>query len=255
MRVDGDSIAWPGAVLTRLHDTISRFGRDLFPDPRGVLLPKVIALPVHAFLLQRDGEAPLLIDTGEGGADGVAAALARLGVAKCQIETVVFTHLHGDHRGGYLAGGYESARVCMSEIEATYWERQDHPARKVLELAGGRLQRLGDCDEVVPGLRVWALPGHTPGHIGLVLDNRIAIVGDLLHRVDLQLADHDLATRFDVDARLATATRKAALQHIGARDMVFCGGHIRLPGQEEALEGSAFLRLQHSDQGWQARPA
>jgi glyoxylase-like metal-dependent hydrolase (beta-lactamase superfamily II) len=256
MHVDGDRLVWPEGVLTRLNDTVLRFDASLFPDPRGAAIPASITLPVHAFLLQRPDKAPVLIDTGEGGADGggVARALERIGVARGDIETVVFTHLHGDHRGGYLAGGYGTARVCLSQAEAAYWSGQDHPANQVLAVAGGRAQTLHDGDEVVPGMRVWALPGHTPGHIGLVIDDQIAVVGDLLHRADLQLADPDLATLYDVDPVLATLTRRAALAEISTRAMVLCGGHIRMPGQEDNADGVPFLRLSVASRGWQARP-
>jgi glyoxylase-like metal-dependent hydrolase (beta-lactamase superfamily II) len=255
MQVDGDRLVWPEGTLTRLNDTVLHFDASLFPDPRGVAIPANVTLPVHAFLLQRPDKAPVLIDTGEGGPDGggVARALERIGVARRDIETVVFTHLHGDHRGGYLAGGYASARVCLSQAEATYWSAQDHPANQVLALAGDRAQTLHDGDEVVPGMRVWALPGHTPGHIGLVIDDRIAVVGDLLHRADLQLADPDLSTRYDVDPALATLTRRAALGEISTREMVLCGGHIRMPGQEDIPDGAPFLRLSAAGRGWQAR--
>jgi glyoxylase-like metal-dependent hydrolase (beta-lactamase superfamily II) len=257
MRIDGDRLVWPDGVLTRLNDTVLRFDASLFPDPGEAVIPETIALPVHAYLFQRPGMAPVLIDTGEGGADGggVARALERIGVTRGDIETVVFTHLHGDHRGGYLAGGYHAARVCLSDAEAAYWSGQDHPANQVLAMAAGRAQTMQDGDEVVPGLRVWALPGHTPGHIGLVIDDQIAVVGDLLHRADLQLADPDLATLYDVDPALATLTRRAALAEISARAMVLCGGHIRMPGQEDTPDGAPFLRLSAAGRGWQARPA
>lgn len=256
MRVEGDRLCWSGGELVRLNDGVVRFGRELFPDPRGAVLPEAIMLPVQAYLLLRSGRAPILIDTGSGGVEaGVARALAALGIAKAGVGTVVFTHLHGDHRGGYLAGGYERARVCLSRAEAEFWGGQYHPARQVLELAGDRAQLLADGDEVEPGLRVWALPGHTPGHIGLVIDDQIAVVGDILHQADLQLADPDLATRFDTNVALATASRKAALARIAMQDMVICGGHMRLPGDEETEAGVGFLRLSPLGNGWEARAA
>jgi glyoxylase-like metal-dependent hydrolase (beta-lactamase superfamily II) len=233
---------------------VAAFGRDLFPDPRGVVLPERLVLPVQAYLLMRDGQPPVLIDTGSGAAEGgVAVALQALGVDRGDIGTVIFTHLHGDHRGGYLAGGYERAMVVLSRGEADYWGGQDHPARQVLELAGKKLVLVEDCEEPMPGLRVWSLPGHTPGHAGLVIDGRIAMVGDILHRADLQLADPELSTRFDVDPALARVTRKAALARIAAEDMVVCGCHMRLPGQEEAPMGAGFLRLAAKGDGWTAR--
>ncbi len=254
MRAEGDRITWDGGTLIRLHDGVIRFGRELFPDPDGAVLPEEIVLPVQAYLLLRQGMAPVLIDTGEGagGEGGVARALAREGVAPRDIGTVVFTHLHTDHCLGYLAGGYEGARVCLTAAEAQHWQERDHPARQVLARAAERTTLLSDGDEVTPGLRVWALPGHTPGHAGLVIDGRVAVVGDLLHRADFQLADPDLATRYDHDAAQATSTRKAALDEVARRDLALCGGHLRLPGQEATPDGASFLRLAPQGSGWRA---
>lgn len=254
MRVGPQRIDWDGGSLHCLCDGAVAFGRDLFPDTRGVVLPERLVLPVQAYLLCRNGHAPVLIDTGSGGVDaGVARGLQALGVDRGEIGTVVFTHLHGDHRGGYLAGGFEQARVCLSRGEAVYWAGQDHPARQVMEAAGKKLVLVEDGDEPLPGLRVWALPGHTPGHIGLVIDGQITVVGDILHRADLQLADPELSTRFDVEPAVARVTRKAALARIAAEGLVFCGGHMRLPGQEEDPMGAAFLRLAAKGEGWTAR--
>ena len=91
------------------------------------------------------------------------------------------------------------------------------------------------------------------GSVGLVIDGRIAGVGDILHRADLQLADPELSTRFDIDPALGRASRKAALARIAAEDMVVCGGHMRLPGQEEDPLGAAFLRLAAKGEGWAAK--
>lgn len=254
MRVGPQRIDWDGGSLHCLCDGAVAFGRDLFPDTRGVVLPERLVLPVQAYLLCRNGHAPVLIDTGSGGVDaGVARGLQALGVDRGEIGTVVFTHLHGDHRGGYLAGGFEQARVCLSRGEAGYWAGQDHPARQVMEAAGKKLVLVEDGDEPLPGLRVWALPGHTPGHVGLVIDGRIAVVGDILHRADLQLADPELSTRFDVEPAVARVTRRAALARIAAEGLVVCGGHMRLPGQEEDPLGAAFLRLAAKGEGWTAR--
>lgn len=80
-----------GASLHCLHDGAVAFGQDLFPDPHGAVLPESIVLPVQAYLLLREGRAPVLIDTGSGGADaGVAQGLAGLGIAKGDVGTVIY---------------------------------------------------------------------------------------------------------------------------------------------------------------------
>ena len=257
MRVEGGSLIWPGRRLSVLYDGTVRFGADFFPDPRGAEVPDSVALPVQAYLLQADGQAPVLIDTGSGalyGASGgrVVGALAALGLAPGDIGTVFLTHLHGDHIGGLFAEGYGGARICLGAAEAAYWATQDHPAAGLLAREAGRITPMAEGDELMPGVRLWGLPGHTPGQMGLVIDGQVAVLGDTLHRADIQLPDPQIATKFDVDSALATATRKAALARIAAEGMVFCAGHARLPGREETPEGLAFLRLQPQGAGYRA---
>lgn len=258
MQATGDILRWDGAELIRLYDGAVRFGQDFFPDPRGTALPDEVVLPVQAYLLRRPGDAPLLIDTGSGALYGdkggrVARALAALGLAPDDIGDLVLTHLHGDHCGGLLSDGYAASRLHVGAVEADYWAAQDHAASaRVLAENASRIRRAQDGEEIAPGVRVWGLPGHTPGQIGLVIDDRVGVVGDMLHRADIQLADPRIATKFDVDPAQAVATRLAALERIAAEGWVFCAGHARLPGQEEGATGQPFLRLQRAGTGWQA---
>ena len=135
MRVEGNSLIWPGRRLTCLYDGTVRFGADFFPDPRGAVIPQTVALPVQAYVLQSDGMPPILIDSGSGALYGdaggrVAAGLAAVGLAISDIGTVFLTHLHGDHIGGVLAEGYAGARLCLGVEESTYWAEKDHPAAR-----------------------------------------------------------------------------------------------------------------------------
>lgn len=260
MQVDGTSLVWPGRCLICLYDGTVRFGADFFPDPRGATVPDSVALPVQAYLLQTDGAAPLLIDTGSGtlygaAGGGVAPALAAMGVTPGDIGAVFLSHLHGDHIGGLLDQTYPKARLYLSAAEARYWSTQDHPAARLLAENAARITQLADGDTIAPGLRVWSLPGHTPGQAGLVIDDQVAVVGDIMHRADIQLPDPMINTKFDLDPEQARQTRHSALAQIAAQGLVFCGGHIRAAGQEDTQDGQAFLRLHPDGSGWRAVPA
>lgn len=252
MKIAGDSLLWQGGSLTRLLDGTVSFGRDFFPDPRGAEIPETVELPVQCYLLERQGQAPVLIDTGSGAlygdkGGGLAPALAARGIPPDEIGAVLMTHLHGDHCGGLLSLGFPNATVFAEAGELAYWPTQDHPAGRYLAGAGRKLRSLLDGENPLAGIRLWSLPGHTPGHAGYVIDEQIAIIGDVLHRADIQLPDPLIATKFDVDHDLATRTRLDVLETIATKGLVTCGGHFQDP-----VSASPFLKLEAMGSGYKA---
>ncbi|MEZ5913723.1 MAG: MBL fold metallo-hydrolase [Paracoccaceae bacterium] len=175
-------------------------------------------------------------------------ALAALGHEPGDIGRVIFTHLHGDHCGGFLDGlGATATEIVLSRAEAEYWRGASHPASRVLAQASGRLVLVEDGDTVDAGLTVWALPGHTPGHTGLIIDGEAALLGDCVHLPALQLADPMIATKYDDDTALAQRTRVAALMRLADEGLAFGGGHIA-----DAAGTPAFLRIMAERAGFVA---
>lgn len=254
MRAVGESLEWAGGRLIRLLDGVVSFGQDFFPDPRGAEIPQKVDLPVQAYLLLRQGVAPVLIDTGSGSLYGdkggaLSPALAAHGISTQDIGTVLMTHMHGDHCGGLIDPGFDRAVVWVSQAEAEYWPTQDHPSARYLQANAAKVRVFAGGDSPVPGVSAWSLPGHTPGHSGFVIEDLVAVIGDVMHRADIQLPDPLIATKFDVDRTLATATRLSALSEIAERNLVCCGGHVQSLDSQ-----SPFLRLQRSGSGFVAMP-
>lgn len=109
--------------------------------------------------------------------DPVVGALQARGLSVADVDLVVLTHAHLDHAGGCAA---IPAPVVVHEWETTaaHWP-----------LVGGLLEMLplellrGDGGELAPGIE-WALtPGHSEGHISLVVDGpegRVVLCGDAI---------------------------------------------------------------------------
>ncbi len=116
----------------------------------------------------------------------LCAGLARLGLAPTDIDLVVNTHLHLDHAAGntqFDAEGqsvavfpdaeyvvqrreYEDACRPNERTRATYLAENFEPLRN-----SGQLRLLdGDC-ELAPGVRGVVTPGHTPGHMSVLLES------------------------------------------------------------------------------------
>lgn len=143
--------------------------------------------PVHAWLVHHpDGN--VLVDTGIGAqhpvidewydpvVTPVAEAPADVGLAVGDITAVVLTHLHFDHCGR------QRALEAPVHVQADERAAAADPAYTVAEWAAVAAKRLrvvrGD-EELAPGLRLLATPGHSPGHQSVVVEGggRCVVLG------------------------------------------------------------------------------
>ena len=170
-------------------------------------------IPLQAnCLLLDDGDGKVLVETGCGSKWSdkersiyaledrtVVDALAEIGVEPGEISTVIVTHLHFDHAGGLTtlneAGEptsvFSSARIVVqkqewedalanrSTMSRTYLRSHLDPIREQVDLVDG-------SSEVLPGIRVEPLPGHTWGMQGVFIQDDQGMVvfpGDLMPTV------------------------------------------------------------------------
>jgi glyoxylase-like metal-dependent hydrolase (beta-lactamase superfamily II) len=216
-------------------------------------------LPVHVFLVRAHGRT-VLVDAGVGPAGTVAAewlgvtgrlpaALAALRTSADAVEHVVFTHLHEDHvgwgadpRSGDLT--FPRARHVVAEAE---WDAEvRRGVRSHVAQGLGPAERLGRLEtagpgELAPGIQLVALPGHSPGHSGVVVhgDARDALlVGDAVNH-PVQVRRPDVASGADSDPASAERTRRALLERAADDGCVLGSAH--LPG--------AWWRVRSADDG------
>ncbi len=163
-------------------------------------------------LLVEHGERRILVDTGMGdrwsekqlGIFGLerrpnqlVAELAEAGITRESITDVVLTHLHFDHCGGTLREDEGQLLPIFSNarhwVQKRHWEwaaapserdRASFRAEDFQALAEhGQLQLIDGANEIIPGVRVTPVSGHTPGqqivefHTG---NGVLAFVADLL---------------------------------------------------------------------------
>jgi glyoxylase-like metal-dependent hydrolase (beta-lactamase superfamily II) len=209
-------------------------------------------IPIPAWLIETDGER-ILVDTGLSPA-AVSDPTAHYGDATARIfdfeqeasvaeqvdlttiTRLVLTHLHFDHAGGLpllpatvpivvQRREWEAGRSAAA-IKRNFYLPVDY-AR-----AGGQLVLVdGDHDLLGDGsIRLLPTPGHTPGHQSVLVEERLAIGGDVLHYAT-SLDDRRLPSIGDDHAAQAgSVDRLRALRDAGATVMPGHDPRVLKPG-------------------------
>ena len=205
-----------------------------------------ILTTLGGFLIET-GDRKVAVDLGFGDASvefpgfGTLAggrfldSLKQTGVAPEEIDTVVFTHMHVDHTGWTAPGGaltFGNARHVAMAAEWEHWRQPDEsgagPSPEVITALADRLEPSGDGDTIAPGVTLLATPGHTPGHVSLVVSSgtaRAIILGDVLH-CPAQIAEQEWGVVFDVDPDLARRTRDRLMAELEGSDTTVAASHF-----------------------------
>ncbi|WP_208352854.1 MBL fold metallo-hydrolase [Pseudaestuariivita rosea] len=269
-------------MITALSDGYLQFGPDLLQgiDAAGFndLVQQAYRDPanylgaVNAFAVET-GDELWLIDVGTGVGIfetlGVLPVnLAAAGYTPDQVTRILATHLHPDHIGGAVADGaalFPNAVLHVAEADRAFWTdttiRDQSPegirgffdlAMAAVGLYQDRTQVFEGEADLVSGVTSVPLPGHTPGHMGFMLESAgesLLVVGDILHVPAIQLARPDVTIAFDVNQDAARASRMDLFGRVADTGQMIAGMHLPFPGIgyiETAGEGYRWVPA-----GWQ----
>jgi glyoxylase-like metal-dependent hydrolase (beta-lactamase superfamily II) len=226
--------------------------RPHFVDERGRMI-----LSIHALVIESQGQR-ILVDTCIGNdkprptrpfnqlQTGFLGDLEAAGFPPSSIDTVVCTHLHVDHVGwntklenGRWVPTFPQARHLFGRVEFEYWKENpdvavfgDVMGDSVLPIAEAGLADLVDVDHRLGDeVRLESTPGHTPGHVSVVVESRgerAVITGDMTHS-PLQFAHSGLSCSADTDPARADLTRKAFVERYGGTPTLVIGTHFAGP--------------------------
>lgn len=205
---------------------------------------------IRAFLINHGGKLTL-IDTGCGAAAAPEGGwlldeLGRLGVGPGDIDTVLVTHLHADHIGGFFdqtgEAIFPNAELVIHEAELDFWlasprpgassaEAEEFAANRRLVAFKNRIRTVAK-GAVLPGIEIVHALGHTPGHSGYLIEStgeRLFVWGDIVHQPRVQFACPDAGMVFDVDTEAAAATRKRMFEMAVREDLCVAGMHFEFP--------------------------
>ena len=210
---------------------------------------KSIETNFNAFLIKSGGKN-ILIDAGAGTLFGPVAgnlskALAEIGVINDDISNIIATHLHPDHIGGMISETgeqvFKNAALTLTQDEYSFWNKEENfksnPEDQNLPLSvlaaySENLNLTSGNADLGLGLSAIDLPGHTAGHIGIMISsgsNQMAIVGDIIHAQYLQINNPEIGVVFDQDVDQARQSRKRILDLLASEKTMFSGGHLLSP--------------------------
>lgn len=212
-------------ITNQPASTVQQVLSDLF------LPTNIVPTPLTPIVVNT-GTSLVLIDTGDGDhlpnvAGHAVKNLRSAGINPEDIDTVLLTHFHVDHLCGLRLneGTYQfpNAKIYVPEGEWSFWmddgnqsrapDRQQvyfSNARRVFLPITDRVERFGPGQEVVPGIRSIATPGHTPGHSSFMISSEgkdLLVWGDTSNHTDIALRFPLWTPSADMDQQLALKNR------------------------------------------------
>ncbi|MBY5900220.1 MBL fold metallo-hydrolase [Rhizobium leguminosarum] len=218
--------------------------------------------------LVEDGERRIMIDAGAAGSIGqtgqLPQALAALGLKPDKIDAVIVTHMHQDHMGGLVLGGknnYPEAELYIDRRDITHWtdpaKRSGAPeylqtsfrmAEEVVRLYP-RLQAIDGEREIMRGVSIVDLTGHTPGHIGVRVEDggkSMIMVSDMIFPV-VHPAATDVFFLFEQDRAAAKAMRDRFFPRAASEGALIAATHMPFPGLGRVVADHGEMRWQVAD--------
>ncbi|CAB4929155.1 unannotated protein [freshwater metagenome] len=229
-----------------------------------------LILSAHTWVIRAQGRT-ILVDTCNGNHkqrpvfgnvhllnEPYLERLAAAGVRPDEVDVVMCTHLHPDHIGwntqlvdGTWVPTFPNAAYLMSPVDfADMTDWYDHGERRfeldhdlarswedsVLPVIEHGLAQFVDpdhviVDELAHGVRLEAMPGHTRGHAGVLIEGggRTAVAtGDAFHHL-LQLNHPEIGNLADRDPEQAQATRRGLFERFADTDTIVLPGHFPAP--------------------------
>jgi glyoxylase-like metal-dependent hydrolase (beta-lactamase superfamily II) len=160
---------------------------------------------------------------------------------------------------------FPNAHYVLSELEWEFWTSArpglgelsvpphvkdliGNTARSCLEALRLRLEPIERETEICPGVRAIPAPGHTPGHLAILVESGgeslLNICDAAAH--PLHLAQLDWENGFDQAPRQALATRRAMAERAAAGNMRLMAFHFPFP--------SVGRIVPRQDGGWNWEP-
>ncbi|MGE4612047.1 MAG: MBL fold metallo-hydrolase [Paracoccaceae bacterium] len=214
------------------------------------------------------GDSKVLVDVGSGHRFAPTAGrmldnLAAAGISESEITHVALTHAHPDHiwgiRDDFDEAIFPDAEYVIGGAEFDWWMTDDRVnmveatdqsmvlgAVNSLTAALQQMTMAMDGHQIAPGIRLIASPGHTVGHMSLIVESdgdSILITGDAIRDPYVSLERPDWFSKIDMVPEQTVATRRRLLDMVTADRMAILSYHFPFPGVGHVVAESDAYRF------------
>ncbi|TMK33757.1 MAG: MBL fold metallo-hydrolase [Actinobacteria bacterium] len=242
--IDGWRTVSPRFVFHGYDDDVQGESVRPYLDTEGKLPGRVAAMLIES------ADGLVLVDAGNGrfapelDVGHVHEELASLGIPPWDIRCVIITHGHADHVGGLVGPrdepAFPDARHVIHRIEAEFWSSAEAqalpnaaglPARTALMalLDAELLDTVEGDAPVATGIDAIEAPGHTPGHLAVIVNDAVLWAGDTFVS-QLNIPHPEWVSLSDMDGRTNEATRRRLLERAAAADLLLAAAHMSISG-------------------------
>ncbi|TIW19778.1 MAG: MBL fold metallo-hydrolase [Mesorhizobium sp.] len=264
--------------VTAVYDGIWRkphdpaFIKDVSVDDTKAALAKAglttefIPIPLTVVVIEMNGRT-IMMDAGSGvgqwqaNATHLPANMKAAGIDYKAIDTIMISHFHPDHVWGLMEKGtnapvFPNAELIVNATEYNWWTDPSRLAKlpEGRKPAGKRIAEnfpkwknwklVEDGTEVVPGIRIMAAPGHTPGHSVYHVDagsEQFLVSADTMYVPALFAPHPEWQGAYDQDGPMAIATRHKIIDRVIVDNVRICGSHFPFPGTGSFVkDGNAY---------------
>jgi glyoxylase-like metal-dependent hydrolase (beta-lactamase superfamily II) len=165
-------------------------------------------------------------------------AIARLAIDPGSVRQLIITHFHYDHVGNLDL--FADAELLVPERELEFWtsplarrhQFAEHvEAAEIERIAAahreGRVRTFAEEGELMPGVTSIALPGHSPGQIGLLVttpEGPVVLASDAVHLYEEWETDRPFGVIADLEQMYASYDR--------LRELCASSGAVMVPGHD-----------------------